>query len=64
MPAKILVLYYSTYGHIATLAKAVAEGAKSTGAEVDLYQVPESKVLLLSTAVFRDDWTDLRMSPP
>jgi NAD(P)H dehydrogenase (quinone) len=28
--SKVLVLYYSTYGHIETLANAVAEGARST----------------------------------
>ncbi|MBP8939062.1 MAG: NAD(P)H:quinone oxidoreductase, partial [Agrobacterium sp.] len=30
---KVLVLYYSAYGHIETMAYAVAEGVKSTGAE-------------------------------
>jgi len=39
--AKILVLYHSTYGHIEAMAKAVAEGARETGAEVDLKRVPE-----------------------
>ena len=32
--AKVLVLYYSAYGHIETMAYAVAEGAKSAGADV------------------------------
>jgi NAD(P)H dehydrogenase (quinone) len=40
--AKVLVLYYSTYGHIETMAQAVAEGARSTGAAVDLKRVPET----------------------
>jgi NAD(P)H dehydrogenase (quinone) len=40
--AKILVLYYSSYGHIETMAKAVAEGARSAGAEVDIKRVPET----------------------
>jgi len=40
--AKILVLYYSTYGHIETMAYAVAEGARSTGAAVDVKRVPET----------------------
>ena len=40
--SKVLVLYYSTYGHIETLAKAVAEGAQSIGAQVDLKRVPET----------------------
>jgi NAD(P)H dehydrogenase (quinone) len=38
---KILVLYYSSYGHIETMADAVAEGARSTGADVDVKRVPE-----------------------
>lgn len=39
---KILVLYYSTYGHIETMAAAVAEGARSVeGAEVTIKRVPE-----------------------
>lgn len=43
--AKILVLYYSSYGHIETMAKAVAEGAASTGAQVDIKRVPETAPL-------------------
>ncbi|MBY3139200.1 NAD(P)H:quinone oxidoreductase type IV [Rhizobium laguerreae] len=39
--AKVLVLYYSAYGHIETMAYAVAEGAKSAGAEVTIKRVPE-----------------------
>ena len=39
--AKVLVLYYSSYGHIETMAYAVAEGAKSAGAEVVIKRVPE-----------------------
>ena len=38
---KILVLYYSTYGHVETMAEAVAAGAREAGAEVDLRRVPE-----------------------
>jgi len=39
---KILVLFYSTYGHIYQMAKAVVEGAKQIdGMEVELKQVPE-----------------------
>ncbi|WP_306397566.1 NAD(P)H:quinone oxidoreductase [Telluria beijingensis] len=40
--AKVLVLYYSSYGHIETMANAVAEGARSTGATVDVKRVPET----------------------
>ena len=40
--ARVLVLYYSSYGHIETLAEAVAEGARAAGAEVDVRRVPET----------------------
>ncbi|MBO0903936.1 NAD(P)H:quinone oxidoreductase [Jiella sonneratiae] len=40
--AKVLVLYYSSYGHIETMAKAVAEGAEGAGASVDIKRVPET----------------------
>jgi NAD(P)H dehydrogenase (quinone) len=40
--AKVLVLYYSSYGHIETMAHAVAEGARATGATVDVKRVPEN----------------------
>jgi NAD(P)H dehydrogenase (quinone) len=40
--AKVLVLYYSSYGHIEQMAAAVAEGARSAGAEVDVRRVPET----------------------
>lgn len=33
---KVLVLYYSSYGHIETMAAAIAEGARSAGAEVTI----------------------------
>jgi len=39
--AKVLVLYYSAYGHVETLANAIAEGARSAGATVDIKRVPE-----------------------
>ena len=40
---KLLVLFYSSYGHIYQMAKAVAEGAKEiAGLEVELKQVPET----------------------
>jgi NAD(P)H dehydrogenase (quinone) len=42
MMAKVLVLYYSSYGHIETMAKAVAEGAREAGATVDIKRVPET----------------------
>ncbi|MEN3793434.1 NAD(P)H:quinone oxidoreductase [Fulvimarina sp. MAC3] len=39
---KVLVLYYSSYGHVEQMAGAVAEGARETGAEVDIKRVPET----------------------
>lgn len=40
---KLLVLYYSTYGHVETMANAIAEGARSVdGVEVTLKRVPET----------------------
>lgn len=40
--SKVLVLYYSTYGHIETMAQAMAEGARTAGAVVDVKRVPET----------------------
>ncbi len=39
--AKILILYYSAYGHIETMAHAIADGAREAGAEVAVKRVPE-----------------------
>ncbi|KQN40658.1 NAD(P)H:quinone oxidoreductase [Sphingomonas sp. Leaf407] len=40
--SKVLVLYYSSYGHIAKMADAIAEGARAGGAEVDVRRVRET----------------------
>tara|TARA_R110000824_G_scaffold22766_34_gene82928 strand:+ start:190 stop:795 length:606 start_codon:yes stop_codon:yes gene_type:complete len=40
--AKILVLYYSSYGHVDVLAQAIAEGASEAGGEVTIGRVPET----------------------
>ncbi len=41
--AKILVLYYSTWGHVETMAQAVADGARGVaGCSVDVKRVPET----------------------
>jgi NAD(P)H dehydrogenase (quinone) len=46
---KVLVLYYSTYGHVETMAEAVAEGARSVaGAAVTVKRVPELMPLELA----------------
>lgn len=39
--AKVLILYYSTWGHIEKMAYAVAEGAREAGAEAVVKRVPE-----------------------
>ncbi len=39
--AKVLVLYYSSWGHMEAMARAAAEGAQSAGAEVSVKRVPE-----------------------
>lgn len=39
--AKILVLYYSSWGHIEQMARAAAEGAEKAGADVTVKRVPE-----------------------
>ena len=41
---KVLVLYYSSYGHIETMAEAIAEGARQVaGTEVTVKRVPETR---------------------
>ena len=39
---RVLVLYYSSYGHIEAMAYAMAAGAAEAGAEVDVMRVPET----------------------
>ncbi|MDQ0299942.1 NAD(P)H dehydrogenase (quinone) [Salibacterium salarium] len=39
--AKVLVPYYSTYGHVFQVAKEVAKGAEKAGAEVKIVKIPE-----------------------
>jgi NAD(P)H dehydrogenase (quinone) len=38
---KVLVLYYSSYGHIETMAGAVADGVREAGAQAEIRRVPE-----------------------
>lgn len=40
--AKVLVLYYSAYGHIEAMAEAIAAGARSAGAQADVKRVTET----------------------
>lgn len=39
---KVLILYYSSYGHISKMADAMAKGARSAGAVADILRVPET----------------------
>ncbi len=39
--AKVLVLYYSSWGHMEAMARSAAEGARETGADVTVKRVPE-----------------------
>ncbi|RIA35424.1 NAD(P)H dehydrogenase (quinone) [Hephaestia caeni] len=53
---KVLVLYYSSYGHIEQMADAVAEGARAGGAEVDIRRVPETApAAVVAAAGFKAD---------
>lgn len=58
--AKILVLYYSTYGHVETLAEAIAEGAREAGGTVDIRRVAE----LVPDEVARSSHYKLDQSAP
>ncbi|MBB4018886.1 NAD(P)H dehydrogenase (quinone) [Chelatococcus caeni] len=57
---RVLVLYYSSYGHIAALAAAVAEGAGGAGAEIAVKRVPE----LVPVEVARRAGYDLTQEAP
>jgi NAD(P)H dehydrogenase (quinone) len=57
---KVLVLYYSAYGHIEKMAEAVAEGARQAGAEVDIKRVPE----LVSEEVAKQSGYKLNQAAP
>jgi NAD(P)H dehydrogenase (quinone) len=48
--AKVLVLYYSSFGHVEAMAQAVAEGARDAGAEATVKRVPETVPMDLAQA--------------
>ena len=53
---KVLVLYYSSYGHLEQMADAVAEGARGAGAEVDIRRVAETAPAeVVAAAHFKTD---------
>jgi NAD(P)H dehydrogenase (quinone) len=58
--AKVLVLYYSAYGHIEKMAEAIAEGAREAGASVDIKRVPE----LVPEAVAKASYYKLDQAAP
>ncbi len=58
--AKVLVLYYSSWGHVEQLAKAAADGAREAGAEVAIKRVPE----LVSEDVARNSHYKLDQDAP
>jgi NAD(P)H dehydrogenase (quinone) len=58
--ARVLVLYYSSYGHVETLAGAVAEGARAAGAQVDIKRVPE----LVPEDIARQSYFKLNQAAP
>jgi NAD(P)H dehydrogenase (quinone) len=49
---KVLVLYYSAYGHIEAMANAVAEGAREAGITVDVKRVPETVPTEIAKAAY------------
>src|SRR3978361_2543062 len=49
---KILELYYSSWGHMEAMAIAAGEGARSTGATVDIKRVPELVPLDVAKAAY------------
>lgn len=62
---KVLVLYYSSYGHLAKMADAVAEGARGAGAEVDVRRVPETAPAEVAKAAgFQHDESHAELSDP
>ena len=58
--SKVLVLYYSSYGHIEAMATAVGKGAKEAGAQVDIKRVPE----LVPDKVARDSHYKMNQTAP
>ncbi len=62
---KLLVLYYSSYGHIEQMANAVAEGARASGAEVDIRRVPETApAAVVEAGGFRMNASHLELRDP
>ena len=63
--ARILVLYYSSYGHVRTMARAVADGAAGVpGVTVDIKRVPETvpEAVRRSAGFVEDDTVEAQPS--
>ena len=50
--SKVLILYYSSYGHIEKMAEAVAAGVRETGATADIKRVPETASEAVAKAAY------------
>ncbi len=62
---KVLVLYYSSYGHIEQMADAVAEGARAGGADVDIRRVAETAPkAVVESARFKTDSAHAEIEGP
>jgi len=68
MPAKVHVIFYSTYGHVYRLAEAIADGARGAGADVELFQVaetlPPAVLEKMGAADARKPWAHLPVADP
>lgn len=53
---KILVLYYSSFGHMEAMARSAAEGARETGADVTIKRVPELVPESVARAAYYDGY--------
>ncbi|MES2337146.1 MAG: NAD(P)H:quinone oxidoreductase [Pseudomonadota bacterium] len=63
--AKVLVLYYSSYGHIEQMADAVADGARAAGAQVDVRRVAETAPdAVVQAAHFKTDTAHTVLTDP
>jgi NAD(P)H dehydrogenase (quinone) len=68
MPANVTIIFYSMYGHVYHLAKAIEEGAKSAGANVKLLQVketlPDDVLAKMHAKDAKKDWASLPVATP
>src|SRR5688572_6314027 len=66
---QIQVIFYSMYGHVYTMAEAVAEGARGVpGAEVSIHQVaeliPEETLVRVGSKQARDTFAHIPVAVP